>query len=286
MTFLKRRPKKKPAPRRKILPIKELVIRKKRKPKPEPIVSDKPEPIPELVIKPELTVEPKPKKLLVGDVSDRITVVTVNFKTPDLVQDAVESFLTFYPKTPYILIDNGGCLESLSVCIELSRKHKSVTFIANSRNIGHGPALNQGLSLVKTPYALLLDSDTKTEYGGFLEKMLVEFNENVFAVGWLRYVNKSGVAHRIGGAGIGIPYIHPYACLLDVDKFHSLCPFLDTNAPAISLMKKACTEGLEVISFPVKDYIWHKVAGTRGLFRGNCHPDTDAQPGTWHRRSI
>lgn len=249
-----------------------------------------PEPEPEKQDEPLQLVEPKVqhKDIAVFDtgLSESVTTITVNFKTPELTYDAVKTFKTFYPDVPYVLVDNGGCLKSLALGRRMAHKNW-VHFVSNSKNVGHGLALNQGLALVETPYAFLLDSDTVTNTGGFLEQMLAEFeDEAVFAVGWLRYVNNSGVAYRGSKGGMGMPYIHPYACLLDVEKFHSLCPFVDTGAPAIRLMRKALAGGFKLLGFPVEDYVWHKVAGTRGLFKGDCHPNTSALPGTWHRRAI
>lgn len=253
--------------------------RKEKEPEPKPKTEPKPK------CKPKSERKRAPSQPNTG-LGETVTTITVNFKTPELTFDAVTSFRAYYSDIPYILIDNGGCLKSLALGRRMAHKGW-VHFVSNSKNVGHGLALNQGLAMTETPYAFLLDSDTKTERGGFLEKMLTVFDEDdVFAVGWLRYVNRGGVAYRGSRGGKGFPYIHPYACLLDVDKFHSLCPFVDTGAPAINLMRKAVASGYKLIEFPIEDYIWHKVAGTRGLFRGNCHPKTDAEPGTWHRRGI
>lgn len=223
-----------------------------------------------------------------SSIGELVTAVTVNFKTPDLTTEAVESFKSFYD-IGYILIDNGGDLVSLAACRKLANKH-DLLLVSNHRNIGHGRALNQAISLVDTPYVFTLDSDTRTEKGGFLEGMLELFREHwdLFATGWLRYVNEvSGVAHPSQGAKQGQPYIHPYAALLNVQKFRSCRPFADRGAPAIELMVDATqNKGFTVADYPVDEYIWHKVAGTRGMFLGNCKPKTDEKPREWKRRGI
>lgn len=211
-----------------------------------------------------------------------VTVLTVNFKTPELIYTAVCSFREHYPSVPYIVIDNGGCQRSVNLLRRLP-----VALIENEQNIGHGLALNLGIELVDTPYVFLLDSDTKTEKSWFLELMLKEFEKdsNLFAIGWLRKVNNSGVAYR-GSTNKGIEYIHPYACLMDVGKFQQLKPFTQQGAPAINTMRDAKKKGYTVKDFPIAKYIFHKVAGTRGMFGGDIRPDTRATPGEYSRRAI
>lgn len=218
-----------------------------------------------------------------------ITAITVNFKTPDLVYDCLNSFRCYYLDMRHIVVDNGGCAASLDRLRKLTDKG-FVELIKNERNAGHGPALNQGLALVETAYAFLLDSDTRTEQGGFLEKMLALFAADplLFAVGWLRKVGKTGVAyrHQDTAPDSALSYIHPYACLLDVEKFRELRPFKQAGAPALETMYDARARGYHVAGFPVSDYIWHKVAGTRGLFGGRCRVRTDEKPGKWKKRRI
>lgn len=217
-----------------------------------------------------------------------ITVVTANFKTPDLTTECVESFKSFYD-IPYTLIDNGGDLISLAACRKLANKYDDLLLVSNSRNVGHGKALNQGIALADTPYVFTLDSDTRTDCGGFLELMLEQFSLDwsLFAIGWLRYVSPlSGVAYPDQSGAIGHPYVHPYASLLSVEKFRSCRPFNDQGAPAIELMLSAVRQGFTLQGFPIDDYIWHKVAGTRGMFGGSCRPGVDMEPGPWSRRGI
>lgn len=218
-----------------------------------------------------------------------ITALTVNFKTPDLVYDALNSFRSYYPEVRHLVIDNGGCPVSLKRLRKLADKD-FIELVENERNIGHGLALNQGIALVETPYAFLLDSDTRTERGGFLEKMLALFKADplLFAVGWLRKVGQTGVAyrHQDKAPDSALSYIHPYACLLDVAKFGELRPFALSGAPALETMYDARARGYHVADFRVQDYIWHKVGGTRGMFGGRCRVKTDEEPGKWKRRPI
>jgi len=221
-----------------------------------------------------------------------ITAVTVNFKTPKLIYDCVNSFHAHYPGVQHIIIDNGGCEKSLKLLRKLQGK-ELLTLLENGENTGHGPALNQGIANVETPYVFLLDSDTKTEHGGFLEKMLELFEQDakLFACGWLRKVDtKTGVAYRVSKGSplpnVGLAYIHPYACLMDVEKFRRGRGFANRGAPALEPMLDAFHNGYTVKAFPIEDYIWHKVAGTRGLFGGRFAVKVTEEPGTWKRYNI
>lgn len=216
-----------------------------------------------------------------------VTAITVNFKTPELIEKCISSFQSFYENLRYIIIDNGGCVRSLRAlwdieCIE------SIKLIRNPENVGHGPALHQAILLSTTKYVFTLDSDTITRKSGFLEAMLTQFHEDpdLFATGWLRYTNESGVASPHQELKRGMKYVHPYACLLDREKYHELHPFIHSGAPATRLMCSAVEAGYHLESFPVDEYIDHKIAGTRGKFSGQCKVPTDREPGKWRMHRI
>jgi glycosyltransferase involved in cell wall biosynthesis len=219
---------------------------------------------------------------------NKITVISVNFKTPSLIRECVSSFRKHYPTLSYILVDNGGCADSLKIMRKFA-KAPTISLIENGRNIGHGPALHQGILASKTPYVFLLDSDTRTDTPGFLELMLARFRKDkkLFALGWLRYTNVSGVAGPKQHLKRGMRYIHPYACLLDINKYTVLKqPFIHSGAPATKLMRKATKVGYRLQDFPVKKYIWHKVAGTRGYFGGLCKVPTGMKRTRWRKHRI
>lgn len=211
-----------------------------------------------------------------------VTAITANFKTPDLLRVCIASFREHYPDLTYIVVDNGGCEDSITLLDELRDEYDLLT-IYNSRNVGHGPALNEALALVGTRYAFTLDSDTETMQGGFLEKMLELFKEDffLFATGWRRWVNAGGVAYPDQSVEVGTAYIHPYACLLDVSAYRGLAPFANVGAPAINLMRDALAQGWELTDFPIRAYIEHKGAGTRGMFGGRIRIATDEEPRDW-----
>ena len=223
------------------------------------------------------------------EMQNRVTVVSVNFKTPGLIRDCIVSLRRNYIGIPIILIDNGGCSASLATVRTIDRTFGSTTTIENSHNIGHGPALHQGIMHAKTPYVFTLDSDTATKSGGFVEAMLREFDKNpkLFALGWLRYTNANGVASPKQNLKRGMPYVHPYACMIDRKKYLKLKqPFIHSGAPATKLMQAAKKVGYALKSFPIEGYIWHKEAGTRGCFAGEWRVGTDARKAKWRKHRI
>jgi len=168
-------------------------------------------------------------------------------------------------------------------------KQDHITHIENAKNKFHGPAMNQGIRAAGTPYVFTLDSDTKVLKGGFLELMLKQFQDDplLFALGWLRYTNAQGIASPKQELKRGMKYVHPYAALMDRKKFLRLpARFLPAGAPSTKVMWMADKKGYHLESFPIKKYIWHKIAGTRGLFDGVYLPKTNMKPGKWRKHKI
>jgi glycosyltransferase involved in cell wall biosynthesis len=199
---------------------------------------------------------------------DRITAVVVNYRTLALTRACVESFLAHYPDLALILIDNGSGDESSGYVLELGETLPNVRAVLNPRNLYHGPALDQGVRLAATQYVFTLDSDCEIRRGGFLEKMLSQFEDpSTYAVGGLRYKNRFGFTYGYGEAAESesrrrIPYIHPYAMLLDRGKYLDLRPFIHHGAPCIRNMEDAQRAGYRVAHFPIGDFVFHRMEGT------------------------
>lgn len=82
-----------------------------------------------------------------------------------------------------------------------------------------------------------------------------------YAVGELRYKNRYGYTHGYGYAGdtkgtgrarkSRIPYVHPFAMLLDRHKYAQLTPFTHLGAPCLRNMRDARRAGLSAVDFPI-----------------------------------
>jgi glycosyltransferase involved in cell wall biosynthesis len=203
------------------------------------------------------------------DVTD-ITAVVANFRTRGLTQTCVETLLEHYPQLPLILIDNGSGDASTELVRELGGSLPNVDAVLNRRNRYHGPALDQGVRAARTRFVFTLDSDCEVRRGGFLEQMRPHFDDpSVYAVGALRYKNRFGYTYGYDDSveperPDRIPYVHPYAMLLDRDKYLALRPFIHHGAPCIRNMEDARRAGYRVVRFPIGDFVFHLAEGTSG----------------------
>lgn len=195
--------------------------------------------------------------------SSAVTVVVINFGTPDLTRRAAESFRSFYPLLPLLLIDNGSQDESRRTLEELLVLAPEATeLILNGSNRHHGPAMDQALRHVHTPYVLFLDSDCEVLRGEFVEAMiaLAENMPGAYAVGKKIFMNDRGF-DMPEQPGVH-PYIRPICMLVRRDLYLQLPPFERHGAPCLANMRAAAAEGLQLIHFPVEEYVRHEGRGT------------------------
>jgi glycosyltransferase involved in cell wall biosynthesis len=195
--------------------------------------------------------------------SSAVTVAIINFGTPDLTRRAVESFRSLYPSLPLLLIDNGSQDESRRTLEELRSLAPAATeLILNESNRHHGPAMDQALRHVQTPYVLFLDSDCEVLRGEFVEAMigLAGKAPGAYAVGKKIFMNDRGfdVAEGPGAH----PYIRPICMLIRRELYLRLPPFERHGAPCLANMRAALAEGLPLAHFPVEDYVRHEGRGT------------------------
>ena len=99
-----------------------------------------------------------------------ISIVIVNYNTPELTLSCIESIRKNPPDVLYeiIVIDNGSSGSQLFA-------NKLYRLIRDQSNLGFAKANNQGIKEARGKYILLLNSDTKVKKGA-VEK-LVEFAE-------------------------------------------------------------------------------------------------------------
>jgi glycosyltransferase involved in cell wall biosynthesis len=197
-----------------------------------------------------------------------VTALVVNYRTLEFTQRCVETLLAQYPSLPLMVIDNGSEDRSTAFLRDLESERDNVRVQFNERNIHHGPALDQGMRLATTPFVFTLDSDCEVLDSGFIEEMLRQFNDpQVYAVGELRYKNRFGYTYAYWyedgkDRASWIPYVHPYAMLVDRRKYFSLPPFIHHGAPCIRNMGSARSAGYSVSHFPVYDFVRHHRGGT------------------------
>lgn len=195
-----------------------------------------------------------------------LTGVIINFRTPDLLRSAACSFRAFYPATPLLMIDNGSGDQSVDVIHQLCARSPDTTHaLINSRNIHHGPAMDQALRSLATTYVLFLDSDCEIKRGGLLERMVSEaqHDEKFYAAGKKIFMNRRGFdIPEVPGA---YPYIRPICMLVHRERYLHLPPFERHGAPCLANMRRAVEEGLSLTHIPVEEYIVHRGRGTASV---------------------
>ncbi len=99
-----------------------------------------------------------------------LSIVIVNFETPEHTMQCIRSIYQFPPSRPYeiILIDNDSRDGSLPVIREV---FPEILSIETGANLGFARANNLGISNARGEYVLLLNSDTKIP-GRALDSML------------------------------------------------------------------------------------------------------------------
>lgn len=202
-----------------------------------------------------------------------ITALMVHYNTPDLLRTAVRSFVEIYPQVPLLVVDNGSDLapgtDGCATLEELegefgSKAGGSLTIHRLDRNIFHGPAMDLALrSLITTPYAFILDSDTRTHRHGFLEEMLACFTSDptTYAVGYMERVNARGFKDPDGMPILLTPFM-----LIDRVRYLQHPPFLHHGQPVLGNFRSATDAGLRLQAFPIETYIEHLWRGTASRF--------------------
>lgn len=195
---------------------------------------------------------------------DLITAAVINFQTPDLLETAVRSFSQFYPDLSLLIIDNGSRDDSVQRIRQLESEFSPrITVLLNDENRFHGPAMNQIMQSIKTPFAYIFDSDTKTFAGGFLENLvglLIEGQRN-FAAGERVTVNKRGF---VANGGIPVP-VSAYM-LIQREMYLQLAPFEHHGLPVLACCTDAARRGWRVAPYRMEAYVEHIGRGTAREF--------------------
>lgn len=113
----------------------------------------------------------------------KVSIVIVSFNTKKLIVDCIKSIKSATNNLDYeiIVVDNNSVDNSLEAIRKL--KYKNISFIENKDNRGFAKANNQGISLAKGKYILLLNSDT-----------YITSNVISDVVGWMDKHEKVGIA--------------------------------------------------------------------------------------------
>lgn len=134
---------------------------------------------------PEGDTPPRPQPAASTDWSPRrtpLSVVIPVHNSLDTLKDCIAA-LDANTKVPFhlIVVDNASEEATAAWLADLAAGREATTLVVNDQNYGFGPAINQAMALVETPYACLLNSDAFVEQGW--DGPMLELLETKAAVG-------------------------------------------------------------------------------------------------------
>ena len=189
---------------------------------------------------------------------DDVTAIVVNFRTLGQTRTCLTTLRRAYPTLRVLVVDNGSADESTDFLRELQAKDEFLRIIFNESNVFHGPALDQGMREADTDLVFLLDSDCEILHGGFLESLVEEFSRDprLYAMGKRGYANRWGYG-PISQRERWTHYVHPFAALIDRNKYFTLPPFVHHGAPLYRNMWGATKAGYRLRHVTIEDDVKH-----------------------------
>ena len=167
-----------------------------------------------------------------------IEVVSVHYKTPELIYRQYESVRKFYPEIPYRIID--GSDDGVVYFKDLEDKDKNFKVKRFGYNIHHGPGMDYAIRNSEYDFLLILDSDVSLKKPP-IETMFEKFRG--YSVGRKRVVNAWGrQSWEDGRIGKLFPkmykytYIHPVCMLINKKAYLQFKPFIKHGSPCIDAM--------------------------------------------------
>lgn len=195
---------------------------------------------------------------------EKVKIVSVHYKTPDLIYNQYNSVRKFYPKIKYEIID--GSDDGKKYFVDLEKKDPNFVVKRFGYNIHHGPGMDYAIKNSSEEFLLILDSDVSLK-SPLIEPMIEDFTG--ISKGLRIMINKDGVSllqsNRTENQNFSYPYIHPYCMLIDRNKYISFKPFKKHGAPCIDFMMDVYEKGQsdQLIHFDINDYVNLVIRGTR-----------------------
>jgi len=194
----------------------------------------------------------------------KVKIVSVHYKTPDLIYNQYNSVRKFYPEIKYEIID--GSDDGKKYFVDLEKKDPNFVVRRFGYNIHHGPGMDYAIKNSSEEFLLILDSDVSLK-SPLIEPMIEDFTG--ISKGLRIMINKDGVSslqsNRTENQNFSYPYIHPYCMLIDRNKYISFKPFKKHGAPCIDFMMDVYEKGQsdQLIHFDINDYVNLVIRGTR-----------------------
>ncbi|MFT4603694.1 MAG: GT2 family glycosyltransferase [Rhodothermales bacterium] len=191
-----------------------------------------------------------------------VLTAIIHYQTPDLLQQAVESFRRHEASAPLLVLDNGSNDGSAQLVASLPDRFDGLSVKMMQENCFHGPAMDLVLKEAREDCVFFLDSDTITHKGGFLEPMAAQAAApDQWACGQVTRADSRGFA-----SDVGTPV--PVSAFMMINRalYCGLPPFIHHGLPVLQASQAARARGLTVADFPVEQYVEHLGRGTAERF--------------------
>lgn len=170
-----------------------------------------------------------------------LSVIIVNFNTPELVYRCLDTLKLTSPKTKYevIVIENGSEKKVHKAKLDNAR------LIENKKNLGFAKAVNQGIKKAKGKFVLLLNSDTKIKKGA-VDKLMqfAKFTPDAGAV-VPKLVNEDGTVQP---SVYKLPKFTYAFCPKNLEKFVPKAEVVESAVMAAYLITPAALEKVGKLS--------------------------------------
>jgi len=179
---------------------------------------------------------------------EQITGVTVCHNTKAALELAYMSVRRFHPDLNIVIVDGSDRPDPCAAYVQ-SLASELTTAVVPGYNIGHGRGMCLGIKNVKTPYALIFDSDIVMLKSPVLG-MLAMMEEDTYGVGYIEKntafdgfewgAKKTHAVEKIGKMW----YLHPMFQLLSVRRYKEFHPYVHHGAPCYLAMLDIHKKGL------------------------------------------
>lgn len=156
-----------------------------------------------------------------------IEICTINYNTPDLIENLIKSIQSLYTHLPIRVIDGSDTEEFQRLTKMVCTKY-GCELVQLGYNIHHGRGMHYAMKTTKHEWVLFIDSDSSIKQG-LLEALLYDKPYCGFGM----QVNRYGI-----NVDKGILYLHPHFLLVNTLSYHyHQGKFIHHGAPAIQLME-------------------------------------------------
>jgi hypothetical protein len=196
-----------------------------------------------------------------------IEIISVHYKTPDLIYNQHKSVRNFYPDLTYQIID--GSDNNVKYFENLENDDKNFNVKRFGYNIHHGPGMDYAIKNSNYEYQLILDSDVSLK-SNVIEHLFDNFKG--YATGKLIMIDSTG--HEMWQKKEENPnnfiysYVHPYCMLIKKSEYLKYKPFKKHGAPCIDAMIDIYNNNQtnQLCGVQIEDLVDLKIRGTRSVW--------------------